>query len=144
MQQLEAQQQRLTENEQQLSARIEQFRSQKEVIKAQYSAAEAQVRIGEAATGIGRGMEDTGLAIQRAKDKTEELQARASAIDELTAVGALEDLSDSRTQLDRELAEVAQTSQVDQELAKLKAEVGAGDQAKQIESGESEQPAQQQ
>ena len=66
-------------------ARIEQFRSQKEVIKAQYSAAEAQVRIGEAATGIGREMDNTGLAIQRAKDKTEQMQARASAIDELVS-----------------------------------------------------------
>ena len=97
------------------------------MIKAQYSAAEAQVKIGEAATGIGRGMEDTGMAIQRAKDKTEELQARASAIDELTASGALEDIGDNRTQLDRELAQISATSQVDDELAKLKAEVGPGD-----------------
>ena len=66
------------------------------------------------------------MAIQRAKDKTEELQARASAIDELTASGALEDFSDNRTQLDRELAQISATSQVDDELAKLKAEVGAG------------------
>ena len=36
-------------------------------------------------------MADVGLAIQRAKDKTEQMQARASAIDELTAAGALED-----------------------------------------------------
>ena len=72
--------------------RIEQFRSQKEVIKAQYSAAEAQVRIGEAATGIGREMDNTGLAIQRAKDKTEQMQARASAIDELVESGGLEEL----------------------------------------------------
>ena len=69
------------------SAKVEQFRSQKEVIKAQYSAAEAQVRIGEAATGIGRDMDNTGLAIQRAKDKTEQMQARASAIDELVTCG---------------------------------------------------------
>ena len=124
--------------QQQLETRIESFRSQKEVIKAQYSAAEAQVKIGEAATGIGRGMEDTGLAIQRAKDKTEELQARASALDELTASGALEDFTDNRTQLDRELAQISATGQVDDELAKLKAEVGSGDPSKQIEPGESE------
>jgi phage shock protein A len=142
VQQLNDTQERLIASQQQLETRLESFRSEKEVIKAQYSAAEAQVRIGEAATGIGRGMADTGMAIQRAKDKTEELQARASAIDELTAVGALEDLTDNRTQLDRDLAQISQTSQVDQELAKLKAEVGAGDQAKQIEAGESE-PAQQ-
>ena len=66
--QLQDQQEKLVSSEKQLSAKIEQFRSQKEVIKAQYSAAEAQVKIGEAATGIGRGMEDTGMAIQRAKE----------------------------------------------------------------------------
>ena len=139
VQQLGGQQEKLIASQQQLETRIESFRSQKEVIKAQYSAAEAQVKVGEAATGIGKGMEDTGLAIQRAKDKTEELQARASAIDELTASGALEDLTDNRTQLDRELAQISSTSQVEDELAKLKAEVGpGGEPSKQIESGESE------
>src|ERR1700675_3637137 len=138
VQQLAGQQEKLISSQQQLETRIESFRSEKEVIKAQYSAAEAQVKIGEAATGIGKGMEDTGLAIQRAKDKTEELQARASAIDELTASGALEDLTDNRTQLDRELAQISSTSQVEDELAKLKAEVGpGGEPSKQIESGES-------
>src|SRR4051795_1413443 len=87
--QLEAQQQKLVEGEKTLAAKIESFRTQKEVIKAQYSAAEAQVKIGEAATGIGRNMEDVGLAVQRAKDKTEQLQARAAAVEELTTSGAL-------------------------------------------------------
>jgi phage shock protein A len=131
--QLEDQQQKLVANEQQLSTKIEQFRSQKEVIKAQYSAAEAQVRIGEAATGIGREMEDTGMAIQRAKDKTEQMQARASALDELVTSGQLEDLTTDQSQLDRELAQLSSQSQVDQELANLKAEVGSGSEKKEIE-----------
>jgi len=129
---LEQQQEKLVASEQQLSARIEQFRSQKEVIKAQYSAAEAQVRIGEAATGIGEQMADTGLAIQRAKDKTEQMQARANAIDELTAAGALEDFTSDQTQLDRELAQVSSSSQVDDELAKMKAELGTGGEKKEL------------
>jgi len=133
VQQLDDQQQKLVANEQALSAKIEQFRSQKEVIKAQYSAAEAQVRIGEAATGIGREMEDTGMAIQRAKDKTEQMQARASALDELVTSGQLEDLTSDQTQLDRELAQLSSQAQVDQDLAKLKAEVGAGSEPKEIE-----------
>ena len=133
---LEAQQQKLVEAQQTLETRIESFRSQKEVLKAQYSAAEAQVRIGEAATGIGDHMADTGLAIQRAKEKTEDLQARASAIDELTASGALEDFTaGDQTQLDRELAQISSSAQVDDELAKLKAEVGAGDAQKEIGAG---------
>ena len=141
VQQLEDQQQKLVESQQVLESKIEAFRSQKEVIKAQYSAAEAQVRIGEAATGIGQGMADTGMAIQRAKDKTEELQARASAIDELTAAGALEDFTaGDQTQLDRELAQISSASQVDDELAKLKAEVGTAAATPELASGEDETP----
>ena len=139
--QLQEQQDKLVAGQQTLESRIEGFRSQKEVLKAQYSAAEAQVKIGEAATGIGRGMQDTGMAIQRAKEKTEELQARASAIDELTSTGALEDFTaGDQTALDRELAQISTTGQVDQDLARLKAEVGAGDGAKQLDKGD--EPAQ--
>jgi phage shock protein A len=135
VQQLQSQQEGLIASQQQLEAKIESFRSEKEVIKAQYSAAQAQVKIGEAATGIGRGMQDTGMAIQRARDKTEELTARASAIEELTASGALEDVTDNRTQLDRELSQISASGQVEDELAKLKAEVGPGQESKEIEPG---------
>jgi phage shock protein A len=129
---LEQQQERLIASEKQLSAKIESFRSQKEVIKAQYTAAEAQVRIGEAATGIGEQMADTGLAIQRARDKTEQMQARASAIDELTAAGTLEDFTDDRTQLDRELDALSSDTQVDAELERMKAELGSGETQKEL------------
>lgn len=131
---LEAQQEKLIASEKQLQAKIEAFRSQKEVIKAQYSAAEAQVKIGEAATGIGEQMADTGLAIQRAKDKTEQMQARAAAVDELVASGTLEDFTSDQTQLDRELSQVASQSQVDADLAKLKAELGSGEPKKELGS----------
>src|SRR5438270_13221816 len=131
--QLEDQQEKLVANEKQLETRIEQFRSQKEVIKAQYSAAEAQVRIGEAATGIGHEMDNTGLAIQRAKDKTEQMQARASAIDELVSSGSLEEVGSDKTQLDRQLSQISSSNQVDSELAKMKAEVGSGEKKKEIE-----------
>src|SRR5207253_8955400 len=144
VQQLGDQQEKLIAAQQQLETRIESFRSQKEVLKAQYSAAEAQVKVGEAATGIGQHMNDTGLAIQRAKDKTEEMQARASAIDELTSSGALEDFTaGDQTQLDRELAQVSSSAQVDHELAKLKAEVGSGEPQKEIAAGGDAEPAEQ-
>jgi phage shock protein A len=142
---LEAQQQKLIASQQQLQAKIEAFRSQKEVIKAQYSAAEAQVRIGEAATGIGEQMADTGLAIQRAKDKTDQMQARAAAIGELTESGALEDFTTDQSQLDRELAQISAGSQVDDELAKMKAELGqGGDAPKEIAAGEAQGEQQEQ
>ena len=92
------------------------------------------MRIGEAATGIGEQMADTGLAIQRAKDKTESMQARASAVDELVESGALEDFTTGgETDLDRELRQLATGTQVDDELAKMKAEVGSGSAPKEIE-----------
>jgi phage shock protein A len=131
--QLEAQQEKLVASERQLNAKIEAFRSEKEVIKAQYSAAEAQVRIGEAATGIGEQMADTGLAIQRAREKTEEMQARASAVDELIEAGTLEDFTSGGTQLDRELAQLSSNQQVDTDLARLKSELGTGEEQKQLE-----------
>jgi phage shock protein A len=131
---LEQQQEKLVANEKALSARIESFRGQKEVIKAQYSAAEAQVKIGEAATGIGDQMGQTGRAVERAREKTEEMQARASAMDELIAAGTLEDVTaGDQTQLDRELAQLASQSKVDEELERMKAELGTGSGQKELQ-----------
>jgi phage shock protein A len=135
-QQLGEQEQKLISGEQALQMKIEAFRSQKEVIKAQYSAADAQVKIGEAATGIGEHMADIGLAIQRAQDKTQQMQARAAAVDELTSAGALEDFTSQGDDLDRQLAQVTQGSQVDDELAKMKAELGQGGAAPALGAGQ--------
>jgi phage shock protein A len=126
---LEHQQEALTENEKKLRAKIEQFRTKKEVIKAQYSAAEAQVRISEAANGVGEQMADLGLAIQRAEDKTETMRARASAVEELEKAGTFEDLSQlgsGEDDIDKQLRELTSGAQVDDELAKMKAELGSG------------------
>ena len=126
---LEAQQEALTANEQKLRQKIEQFRTKKEVIKAQYSAAEAQVRISEAANGVGEEMADLGLAIQRAEDKTETMRARASAVEELEKAGTFDDLSQlgsGQDDIDRQLGELTSGVQVDDELAKMKAELGTG------------------
>jgi phage shock protein A len=139
---LEAQQQKLTDSEQKLRTKIEAFRSKKEVIKAQYSAAEAQVRISEAATGVGEEMADVGMAMQRALDKTENMRARADAVSELEAAGTFDDLTQigpAQDDIDRQLAALSSGSAVDDDLAKMKAELGAGPGAaggdKQIEAG---------
>src|SRR5215813_9820491 len=137
---LEAQQEKLTDSEQKLRAKIEAFRTKKEVIKAQYSAAEAQVRISEAATGVGEQMADVGLAMQRAVDKTENMKARADAVSELEAAGTFDDLTQLGSgddEIDRQLKELTTSSQVDDELAKMKAELGQGGgaEAPQIASG---------
>ncbi len=137
---LEGQQEKLIENERKLRQKIEAFRTKKEVIKAQYSAAEAQVRISEAATGVGEQMADVGLAMQRATDKTEQMRARADAVSELEAAGTFDDLTalgPGQDDIDRQLAQLSSSSEVDDELAKMKAELGPGegDDAKQLGEG---------
>ncbi len=127
---LERQQEQLTQNEQKLRQKIEAFRTKKEVIKAQYSAAEAQVRISEAATGVGEEMADLGLAIQRAEDKTEDMRARASAVEELEAAGTFDDISQlgsGKDDIDRQLSQLSTGSEVDSELERMKAELGPGE-----------------
>ncbi len=124
---LEAQQGKLTDSEQKLRAKIEAFRTKKEVIKAQYSAAEAQVQISEAATGVGEQMADVGLAMQRAVDKTENMKARADAVSELEAAGTFEDitaLGPGEDDIDRQLKSLSSKSAVDDDLAKMKEEMG--------------------
>jgi phage shock protein A len=143
---LEQQQESLTTSEQNLRTKIEQFRTKKEVIKAQYSAAEAQVRISEAATGVGDSMADVGLAMQRATDKTEQMKARASAVQELEAAGTFDDLTtlgSGEDDIDRQLRELSSTSAVDTEMEKLKAELGSGaaPAAGELSAGSAEEPA---
>ncbi|WCB95751.1 Phage shock protein A [Baekduia alba] len=140
---LEAQQQKLTDSEAKLRTKIETFRTKKEVIKAQYSAAEAQVRISEAATGVGEQMADVGLAMQRAVDKTEQMRARADAVQELEEAGTFDDLTalgSGEDDIDKQLRELSSGAVVDDELAKMKAELGTGGatggDAKQLEEGQ--------
>jgi phage shock protein A len=127
---LEAQQEQLITNEKKLRAKVEAFRTKKEVIKAQYSASEAQVRISEAATGVGEEMADLGLAMQRAEDKVENMRARADAVGELEAAGTFDDslmsLGSGQDDLDKELSQLSSGAEVDDELAKMKAELGTG------------------
>ncbi len=136
---LEGQQEKLTENERKLRQKIEAFRTKKEVIKAQYSAAEAQVKIGEAAGGVGEEMADLGLAMQRAEDKTEQMRARAGAVEELEAAGTFDDITQlgpGQDDIDRELNQLGAGAQVDDELARMRAELGSGEGADKKALGE--------
>jgi phage shock protein A len=67
--------------------------------------------------------------MQRAEDKTQQMQARAGAVDELIASGALDDASTplgGRDDIQRELDSMSASSDVELELAKLKGELPAG------------------
>ncbi|MDN6557329.1 MAG: PspA/IM30 family protein [Acidipropionibacterium acidipropionici] len=138
---LQAEEEKLIRGSQRLQARVDAFRTKKETIKASYSAAEAQTRINEAFTGLSEEMGDVGLAIQRAEDKTLELQARAGAVDELIASGAIEDPTSTRQDdITAELDTLASSSSVESELSALKAQIGAGGDAARPELGSGSQP----
>jgi phage shock protein A len=119
---MQTQQDKLEQTEKRLSAKVEEFRSKKEVIKAQYTAAEAQVRIKENLTGISEEMADVGVAMNRAEDKTEQMKAKAKALDEMIDSGVLTDYTSDKDDVEAELEKMTVKSSVDQELAKLKAE----------------------
>ena len=68
------------------------------------------MKISEAASGVGEEMADVGMAMQRAVDKTENMRARANAMDELEASGAFDDqlcLTAGQDDIDRQLHELS-------------------------------------
>jgi phage shock protein A len=79
--------------QQRLSVQIDALAARQEVIRARYSAAETQVRIGEAMTGVSADFAGLTEALQRAEEKTQTLQARATAIDRLVQDGDLESVA---------------------------------------------------
>jgi phage shock protein A len=84
-------------------------------------------------------MADVGLAMQRAMDKTEQMRARAGAMEELEAAGAFDDnlqLGSGQDDIDRQLHELTSQGAVDDDLARMKAELGQGSGAPQGELGQ--------
>jgi len=133
---LQAEEERLSAAAQQLAAKVESFRTRKETIKATYTAAEAQTRISEAFSGISDELSDVGMAIQRAEDKTAQLQARAGALDELLAAGVLPDATGSvKDDIALELERMSSTHDVELELARLKGELPQAAPAPELEQG---------
>lgn len=132
---LELEQEKLTNAEARLQAKVEAFRSKKEIIKAQYSAAQAQVRIGSALSGLSEEMGDVSLAIERAEDKTENLRAKAGALDELAELGVLDDFSGREDAIGKELAQLTASQNVEDELAALRNRLPAGNDNKSLPGG---------
>lgn len=120
---LRGDEQKLTLAAQRLQTKVESFRTRKETVKATYTAAEAQTRINESVAGISEEMGDVGLAMQRAEDKTAQMQARSEALDGLLSSGALDDvttLSGRSDDIQRALDASQGGSQVELELAQMK------------------------
>ena len=110
--------------EQRLSAQIEAFAARQEVIKARFSAAEAQVRINEAVTGVSEDFAELSATLQQAVERTESLQARATAIDRLVQDGDLAAISPTAESLDLRLGQATDDEEVERQLSTLAKEVG--------------------
>jgi phage shock protein A len=134
--QMKDQEQRLELMAQKLQAKVEAFRTQKETIKAQYSAAQASTKIGEAVTGISEQMADVNLMVERAQNKTTQMQARAAAIDDLVASGTLDQIgSGSTDDIDRQLSAGTNSVVVDAQLNEMKRQLAAGAAAPRLTNG---------
>src|SRR5918911_1750113 len=126
IEQLKDQEQKLEVMSQKLTAKVESFRTQKETIKAQYSAAEAQTKIGEAVTGLSEQMADVSMMVDRAQEKTQQMQARAAAIDQLVDTGVLDQIgAGGQDDIDRQLTAGTQDAAVEAQLQAMKSQLAA-------------------
>lgn len=118
---LQQQQTKLQDNERRLAERVAAFRTEKETIKATYTASEAQVKANEAAAGISSDMGDVGAALERARDRVAQMQARAAATDELLSSGALQDLTAAPdADIDHQLNDSLTAADIDRQLQSMK------------------------
>lgn len=127
--QMEPQRQQLTDQEQKLTAtlqalqtRVNAFRTQKETLKAQYAASSAITQVNESVAGISKSLGDSGAALQRAQEKIANMAAHAQATDELLQSGVLEDMTSGGDDIQKELDAMTTTTDIDAELAALKAQ----------------------
>jgi phage shock protein A len=95
-------------------------------MKATYQASKAEAGIGEAVSGISESMTDAGMTMQRAQDKIAQMQARAGAVDELLASGALPDMTGTQADdIQQQLNAASAQSEVVAQLAAMKAELAS-------------------
>src|SRR2546427_12224954 len=121
---VEADKQRLAGQERTLQVRIEQFRTHREVVSARYTAAEAEVRLKESLAGVSGELAELGMAVGRAEEKAERLQARAKAIDSLVDLGAFPAVGGGDF-VEAELLHITLSREIDDQLEKIKSEVAS-------------------
>jgi len=118
---VDAEKQRLAGQERQLQSRVEQFRTHREVVLARYSAAEAEVRMKESLAGVSGELAELGMAVGRAEEKAERLQARARAIDSLVDLGSFPPVGGGDF-VEAELLRITVSKEIDEELERIKKE----------------------
>ena len=118
---LRQQEEHLTENERRMTARVAAFRTQKETLKASYTASSAQVKANESVAGISADFNGVGRAVDQAKDKVRQMQARAAATDELIAKGVVQDQTAAPDEdLDHQLAAGRSSADIERQLQAMR------------------------
>ncbi|MGH9128392.1 MAG: PspA/IM30 family protein [Acidimicrobiales bacterium] len=127
--QLKTQEAQLELTGQKLQAKVEAFRVQRDTMKAQYTAAQASTKAMEGITGLSESMGDVSMMVERAQDKVAQLQARADAVGQLADSGVLDNIAIGRApgdDIDAQLRALGSAGAVDNQIAAMKAELGAG------------------
>ncbi|MCF3946408.1 PspA/IM30 family protein [Acidiphilium sp. AL] len=109
--------------EQKLEDKIEQFRTEKESLKAEHQAAEAELQVDQQLAGIGKGLGGVEDTIQHARDKTHATAAKAEAMERMMDEGVIHDPLDHRTGNEHAIEKLRDQSDIDDQLAKLRAEL---------------------
>ncbi|MCL5973231.1 MAG: PspA/IM30 family protein [Ferrimicrobium sp.] len=126
--QLAQQESALEETGRNLNSKIEAFRAQRDTMKAQYTAAKASSAALENLTGLSDQMTDVNMMMDRAQDKISQMQSRAAAVGELANSGVLDSptLGGRGDDIEAALAQKSSASDVDLQLAAMKAELNGG------------------
>ncbi len=118
---------KLMEVRDKLKTKIELFKAKKEQLKAEYEASKAQVEVQEMVTGLSDDFASAAEIIDRAESKVNDMKARAAALDELVATGGALDVlePEEKDEIEKELDKVELNSKLEEEMKKLKEEVGS-------------------
>ena len=131
---LAAEEGRLVEASKRLELQVQQFRIRKEAVKAAYVAARARAQAGEALAGLTQDDAELRLAVERAEHRIADTRARAAALENILARGALPSGSSGSDAVASELALPAADAEAAAELARLEADLLWGH--KPLDSGE--------
>ena len=120
---LDGERQSLQQQESELAGSVQAFRSRKEVLKAQYGATRARLRVGEALTGYSKTVTTVGDDVRRFEERLLTLRARSHAL-ETVAIGPAIGSAAAPAYVERELRIVGMSPRIEDELQRLRGELG--------------------
>lgn len=119
---LDDQEQQLQLLVQQLQSKIAAFRTQRQALQAQHTAAQATLQARQVLGGLTEEMDDAHRTVARARERTDQAQAQASAIQGL--IGGPEDaLPAGASDIDRQLQQGSGQAHVEAQLQAMKAQM---------------------